>query len=293
MSLRQLVAERPLACSVLVASAALAGGCAVALPAAPRLNLTEDDGAGKTDLLIDGNTAAVYRYGDDVDLPHLILFSPSGKQLLVERTEPYPHHRCFWFADTVQLEGKRKVSFYNAWYSRLDKNDPKSAFKDHIRHVSYDATPVGDEQLNVDMQLVWEMDQDVPVLDETRNMRVIALGNGEYFLDVTFTLTAAHGDVAFVSDAVHYAWPYLRMTKEFSVQGGGTITNSEGGVNQKATNMKPATWVDYSNTIDGVTEGVAFFSHPDNEHPHKWLTLDYGCFGPRRVDAKSGKKFRA
>ena len=29
----------------------------------------------------------------------------------------------------------------------------------------------------------------------------------------------------------------------------------------------------------------------DNAQPHKWLTRDYGCFGPRRVDARSGKPF--
>ena len=33
------------------------------------------------------------------------------------------------------------------------------------------------------------------------------------------------------------------------------------------------------------------FSHPSNEHPHAWLTRDYGCMGPRRVDAKSGTPF--
>ena len=55
--------------------------------------------------------------------------------------------------------------------------------------------------------------------------------------------------------------------------------------------MKEAAWVDYSHPLDGAAEGVAVFSHPDNEHPHKWLTRDYGCFGPRRIDEKSGKQF--
>ena len=251
----------------------------------------EAAGDGRIAAGIDGSVAFVYRHGDDVDLPYLVLFSPSGKQMLVEHPDPYPHHRCFWFADTVQLEGKRKVSFYNAWYSRLDKDDPRSAFRDHVRHVSDEAKPVGRDSIDIEMQLVWEMDQNVPVLDETRNMRVVAHGEGEYFIDATFTVTATYGDVSFVSDAVHYAWPYLRMTPEFSVKGGGNLSNSEGGVNQKATNMKPATWVDYTNTIEGVTEGLTVFSHPDNGHPHKWLTRDYGCFGPRRIDEKSGKKF--
>ena len=36
---------------------------------------------------------------------------------------------------------------------------------------------------------------------------------------------------------------------------------------------------------------MALFSHSRNEYPHKWLTRDYGTFGPRRPDAQSGKPF--
>ena len=140
-------------------------------------------------------------------------------------------------------------------------------------------------------KLLWEMDGDKPVLDESRELRVVALGNGEYFLDVTFTVTASYGDVAFTSDWVHYAWPYIRMCTAFSGDQGGTITNSEGGVGQDETNGKEAVWIDYSNTVEDVTEGLAIFSHPDNDQPHKWLTREYGCFGPRRIDARSGKPY--
>jgi hypothetical protein len=81
------------------------------------------------------------------------------------------------------------------------------------------------------------------------------------------------------------------MSPAFSVQQGGRMTNSEGGINQAGTHGKPATWIDYSNTVDGVAEGLAVFSHSDNEHPHTWLTRDYGTFGPRRADPRHGKPF--
>jgi hypothetical protein len=29
----------------------------------------------------------------------------------------------------------------------------------------------------------------------------------------------------------------------------------------------------------------------ENDHPHTWLTRNYGTFGPRRNDAQNGKKF--
>jgi hypothetical protein len=141
-------------------------------------------------------------------------------------------------------------------------------------------------------RLLWEMDLKTPVLDEERHLVVLALGGGEYLLDVRFVLRASYGDVAFVSDAVHYAWPYVRMTRAYSVQGGGgRITSSAGGVNQKGTHNHLARWVDYSAAVGGVTEGLAVFSHPSNGHPHRWLTRDYGTFGPRRPDARSGKRF--
>ena len=90
-----------------------------------------------------------------------------------------------------------------------------------------------------------------------------------YFLDLTFKLTAPTDDVTFLSDWVHYAWPFVRMDPIFSGQQGGTITNSEGATTQAKTNGqvadgKAAKWVDYSNTVEGETEGLAIFSHPEN-----------------------------
>jgi hypothetical protein len=275
----------------LLAILALAGGT-TPTGAAERIAFKRDDAKGRMQVRVDGREAFVYAYGDDLDLVHFHpLLSPSGKPLTIRQTHPYPHHRAFWFADTVKLAGKRKVSFYNAFYSRKEKKNPASPFQDRIRHVAFLPDRVVGDRAETGMQLVWEMDRSVPVLDEKREMRVRALGNGEYLIDLTFTLTAAHGDVSFVSDAVHYAWPYLRIDPPFTPAKGGILLNSEGGKGQKETHGKTARWVDYSNTIDGATEGLALFTHPEMGPPPKWLTRDYGTFGPRRPDAKSGKPF--
>lgn len=257
-----------------------------------RVELRHDGDTGCLHVLIDGREAVVYRFGPDVDLPHYWpVRSPSGKVMTIQHPNPYPHHRSFWFADKVRLAAQREVSFYNAWYTSADRQNPRAPFRDRIRHVEF-LEPAGtaDEPI-VRCRLIWEMDFDRPVLDELRTMRVVPLSEGDYLLDLTFTVTASYGSVEFLSDAVHYAWPFVRMSPQFSVDQGGTITSSEGGKNQEGTNGKPAVWVDYSNTVDGQTEGLAIFSHPSNEHPHCWLTRDYGCFGPRRIDAKSGKPF--
>ncbi len=257
-----------------------------------RVAWDDDREAGTLTVSIDGREAFVYQYGDDVDIAHYYpVNSPAGHPMTVQKTDPYPHHRSFWFGDKVRLDGGRPVSTYGALYSESKEKNAPRRFKDGVRHVRTTVDDVAENQATFTKKLLWYMDFDRPVLDETRNLRVVALGDGEYFLDVTFTVTAAYGEVAFVSDAVHYAWPYLRMNRQFSVQGGGRIINSQGGVDQKGTNGKVACWVDYSNTSGDNDAGLAVFSHPSNPQPHAWLTRDYGTFGPRRIDARSGKPF--
>jgi hypothetical protein len=134
------------------------------------------------------------------------------------------------------------------------------------------------------------MDGRQAMLEERRHVVVQALGEGEYLLDMTFTLFATGGDIEFVSDDVHYAWPYLRLQTRWSGENDGTITASNGATGQEATNLKAALWIDYSNTVEGETAGVAIFQWPDGPE-HRWLTREYGCFGPRRPDDRSGKPF--
>jgi len=253
---------------------------------AAEVQVERDDDKHELRVKVDGKEAVVYSYSPDHFLPYFHpVKSPSGKDLVVRLTKPYPHHRSFWVTDKVQLEGHRAVNFYMAHYP------PKKGKGDRIRHDRFLEITAEKGSALVRTLLVWEMDKERPVLRETRTMRIVALGNGEYLIDLRFTVAAAYGDVHFVSDDTHYAWPYVRMHPQFSVKQGGKLVNSEGGVNQKGTHNKAARWCDYSNTLDGKTEGLAVFSHPANAYPHRWLTRDYGTFGPRRVDAKSGRRF--
>lgn len=262
----------------------------------PDARVRFDHDAYKMTVVIDGRPAFVYRHGKDVDLTHYYpVNSPSGKNMVVQQTEPYPHHRSFWFADKIRFDGT-VAGLYNALYSgtggsRKPYKPYIPPFRNHIRHLRFMNENVRRNQATIEEDLVWIIEYNKTALDEHRDLNVKAMDDGSYFMDLTFTLTASYGPVDFVSDAVHYAWPYIRMNKTFSVDGGGTITNSDGGVNQEGTHDKVAEWVDYSNTVDDVTEGLAIFSHPSNGHPHKWLTRDYGCFGPRRPDDRSGKPF--
>jgi hypothetical protein len=258
-----------------------------------QIELRQDDEAGQLHVFVDGREALVYQYTPWLDLPHYWpMYSPSGKNLLAQQNDPYPHHRSFWFADTVRLNRGREVSTYNAFYTgqRIGQETFGPPFRDHIRHMAFTYVEEEEDRAVIDTKLVWEMDGDQPVLEEKRHLVIHALDKGEYLLDITFELTAIYGDVEFVSDDVHYAWPYLRMHPQFSGENGGTITADNGATAQEGTNMKIARWIDYSNTIAGVVEGVAVFQWPDGR-AHRWLTREYGCFGPRRPDDMNGKSF--
>ncbi len=275
---------------LLAAVLTVLSGCSKAPPA---VTLARDDEAGTLTVLIGGRPVLTYQYGESWDLVHYWpLRSPSGRDLLVQRTEPYPHHRSFWFADTVRLEGHREASFYNALYSgtRAEDGEVGPPFRDRIRHRGFIALEAAGPRAVVGSELVWEMDGRLAVLEERRRLVVHSLGDGEYLLDIEWTLTAAFGDVHFTSDDVHYAWPYLRIDPAFSGESGGTITSDSGAKGQEATNMKPALWIDYSNTVEGVTEGLSVFQRPDGRE-RRWLTREYGTFGPRRPDETSGRPF--
>jgi len=265
-----------------------------------RVQMANDEAAGRLTVSVDGREAFVYRYGPKVDLVHYYpLRSPSGKNMLVQITDPYPHHRAFWFADRVRAGDGPAVATYSAVYSgkevsrKVDPDERLAAgapYATGIRHAKLDDWQCENDEAVMRKSMVWYYDNDKPLADEQRTVRVVALGDGEYLLDITFKLTAAHGALTFTSDSVHYAWPYLRINDKFNGDHGGTITNDRGAQGQKETNMKPAKWVDYSNTVDGETEGLAVFQWPDGEE-HRWLTREYGTFGPRRPDARSGKHF--
>jgi len=285
-------------CAAAVTAAIALDVAAGELPQQARVAFERDDAAGQLWVLIEGRKAFCYQYGSDLDLVHFYpINSPSGRSMTVQQTEPYPHHRSFWFADRVALRGGRPVATYSALYTGVKRQDQAgrtiyvAPFKDGIRHVRFGPQRLEGDTGWVEMYLVWYMDYDRPVLDEYRQVRVKSLGNGEYFIDIVFWVKARYSDVRFLSDAVHYAWPYIRMNSDFAVPGGAKISTSHGPPPKARVNNFICRWVDYSNTTGGKNAGLAMFSHPSNPGPHGWLIRDYGTFGPRRVAERNGKPF--
>ena len=70
----------------------------------------------------------------------------------------------------------------------------------------------------------------------------------------------------------------VRMAKTIGVaDGGGTIRNSEGGVDEAGCFRLPARWCDYSGPIGEKTYGIALFDDPKNPgSPTPFHVRDFG-----------------
>jgi hypothetical protein len=255
------------------------------------VQLQRVDEANKLLVTIDGRETLAYQYGPEYGIPHYWpIRSPSGKLLTAQQGETHPHHKSFWIADRVQGETSPDIDFYHCWKNYREKNKPESGFRHFIRHERFGKLKAEANSAIIEAQLRWIFNGTELLLDDHRTLRVVALGGGEYLVDLKWELTASYGDVKFRSDDVHYAWPYVCMHPRFSVRAGGSMTNDQGRKQEKGTHGKIAKWLDYSNTVEGETEGLAVFVYPDGQ-PHRWLTRDYGTFGPRRAEGLNGTKF--
>ncbi len=194
-----------------------------------QIELQRDDRASTLTVEIDGREAVVYRFGPDDAFPHYWpIRSPSGKALTLQHPDPYPYHRSAWVADKVSVAGGPSVDFYHCWSNYRTPDDPRSGWRHFIRHQKFDELKTDGAQAIVRSTSHWVVNESRSILTETRNLRVVALAQGEYLLDWSWTLTPNESPVRFESDAVHYAWPYVRMAPEFSVEHGGTLRDDAG-----------------------------------------------------------------
>ncbi len=251
------------------------------------MTLDRDDAAGRVVVTSDGRPLLVWHYECDEPLPHWQLYGPSGRPLLEPRPDPYPHHRALWLADRIQLGDGPVVDFYHCWKNLRDPQAPTRGHRHWIKQRTMRRCDLDGGAAHLVAELQWLIDGS-SALDDHRTMVVTPQEDGAVLYDLAWTLTARYGPVTFHSDAVHYAWPYLRLDPRLSVQQGGRMVDDRGRSGQAGTHDQAAHWIDCSNTIDGTTEGIALLL-PDSER--RWLTRDYGCFGPRREAERSGVKF--
>jgi hypothetical protein len=105
------------------------------------------------------------------------------------------------------------------------------------------------------------------LLNERRSTEVRLLDGGEYVLVIDLRLEPAGRDPVTLGKTP-FGLLGVRMAKTIGVtDGGGTIRNSEGGVDEAGCFRKPARWMDYSGPITAnVSEGITLMDHPQNPH---------------------------
>jgi hypothetical protein len=202
----------------------------------------------------DGQELARFCYAKDQRRPFIYpVNGPSGRSLTrmghPRDPESHSHHNSVWFSHQF-------VGGVNFWEDRGGRIE-------HTRVLRFED---GDELAYVETENAWLNKDGQPVLTDRRRTAARTLGNREWLLLLDLELRAPNEDVPLGETA--FGMLGVRMAKTIGVtDGGGTIRNSEGGVNEAGCFRKPARWIDYSGPITAnVTEGITLFDHPQNPH---------------------------
>lgn len=224
----------------------------------------------------DGQEIARYYFGSDLRRPFLYpIIGPSGKSLtrMGHPRDPngHSHHNSVWVSHHV--------------VGGMDDKDPKAVgfwndiTKGNIVHQKVERYEDADDQAIIQVRNAWRDASGKTLLDELRTMRFIPQDGGQWLLvlDLEFSVkeptTIGKSNFGFVG---------VRMAKTIGVHdGGGTIRNSEGGVDEKGVHEKPARWCDFSGPITReAREGITLLDHPSNSnHPTVFHVRDDGWMG--------------
>ena len=214
---------------------------------------------------IDEITFTCYRFGDGQKYPYFYPVNGplTGLSVTTESSLPYPHHRSLFF-------GLDRVNGGNYWQEGNDRGRIISRGPDIVDN--------GPEKIVIHDICDWHRPGLESIITDSREIRITAPSDNYRIIDFSISLKALT-DIHV--EKTNHSLFSARMNPALSVQQGGTLVNSEGGLKQSGTEAKNAAWCDYHGHRYGVTEGLAIFDSPMNRwHPSPWLTRDYGFFSP-------------
>lgn len=217
----------------------------------------------------DGEEIARYYFGADLHRPFVFpIIGPSGRSLtrIGHPHDPvgHSHHNSVWITHN-------DVNGQSFW------TDRKSGT---IVHQRIEELNDSNNEAAVTALNHWVGTNGEVMIIETRRTSVVPLPKKEWMLLLDLRLEAKGKDV--VLGKTPFGPIGVRMAKTIGVNdGGGTIRNSEGGVNEKEVFWKPAKWVDYSGPITSkAEEGITLLDHPINPgHPSVFHVRNDGWMG--------------
>jgi hypothetical protein len=225
-----------------------------------------------------------YHFGPNLHRPFLFpTVGPSGRSLTrmghPHDPETHSHHNSVWISHN-------NVNGTDFW---SDRGGGKIR---HKRIIEYEDN---DEFAYLVAENEWIGKDSTVLLLETRWITTIPLPDDECFLIIGMEFKAANGTVTL--GKTPFGMIGVRMAKTIGVHdGGGTIRNSKGAINEKEVFWKQAKWVDYSGAITNEKlEGVSLFDHPGNPNfpsyfhvrNDGWMGASLTFDGPR--DIQPGK----
>jgi hypothetical protein len=210
---------------------------------------------GEVSFQRDGVEIAHYHAGRDGFRPFVFpVIGPSGRSLtrIGHPHDPvtHSHHNSVWMSHQF-------VNGVNFWEDR-------SA---HIVQLKLERLDDGPATASIETLNAWEDKDGKTQMTEHRRTGVQLLDNGEWLLLIDSQLEAPP-DAPVTLGQTPFGMCAVRMAKTIGVNdGGGTIRNSEGGVDEAGCFRKPARWVDYSGPITPqASEGITLMDHPSNPH---------------------------
>lgn len=255
-----------------ILAAALASACACAVPAGPpwpRVQLVPQPG-DEISFQVDGVERLRTHHGARLPRPFVYpVIGPSGAPLtrIGHPRDPHSHnhHLSLWV-------GHQSVGGLNFWELR-----PGSPGIIPDRIVSLEDGDTG----RLVVRATWPGKDGSPMLRDERTWTLIPGRDGEFALDLDLVLSAAAAPV--VIGKSHFGLVAVRVAKLMGTNdGGGTITNSEGRVNEaQLMPHRRARWCDYSGRSTASTvEGITLMDHPSNpNHPTYFHVRGDGWMG--------------
>src|SRR4029078_5312005 len=197
----------------------------------------------------------------------------------------HPHHRGCWIGHQIVLlekEPGQKPLNANFWAEVVN---PVQQQQGKQVCIKLEEPRNSNGHASVVTHNVWQTTSGTKVLEETRTLHLVDLGNAQLIV-FDIDLHATEGSITFGDEkdgffAVRVAVPMAEKTKT-----GGLLENAEGKRTEGPPENKNrqgcwglfSDWVDYSGTVDGEKVGITLLDHPKNPVRACWHARGYGLF---------------